>query len=44
MVKVTVGHSDCGSLPLVQIFMSMACRFLFIAGENALLMVVTVEK
>jgi len=29
---------------LVQVFMSMACRLLFIAGENVQLTVVTVEK
>jgi len=28
-------NSDSGSLPLVPIFMSMAHKLLFIAGENA---------
>ena len=27
--------SDSGLLPLMQIFVSVACRLLFIAGENA---------
>ena len=34
--------NDSGSPLLVQIFMSMAYRILFIAGENARLLVVTV--
>ena len=33
-----------GSPPLVQTFMSTACRLLFITGENAELMVVTLLK
>jgi len=32
---------DSGSPPLVQIFVSSACRLLFIAGESTLLVVVT---
>ena len=32
------------SSPLVQVLTSMACRLLFIAGQNASLMVVTVVK
>ena len=36
------GDSDSGTPPLVQIFMIMACWLLFIAVENAQLMVVTV--
>ena len=36
------GDSDSGSSLLVQLFMSVACRLLFISGRNAVLMVVTV--
>ena len=36
--------SDSGLLPLMQIFVSVACRLLFIAGENAELMDVTKLK
>ena len=36
--------SDSGLLPLMQIFVSVACRLLFIAGENAELMEVTKLK
>ena len=36
--------SNSGSPPLVQAFMGMACRLLFIADENAELMVVTALK
>ena len=32
---------DSGSSPLVQIFMSVACRLLFITSENAFSLVVT---
>jgi len=35
---------DSGSPSLVQIFRSVACRLLFIAGKNAQLMVVTMLK
>jgi len=35
------GESDSGSPALLQIFMSAACRLLFIVGKNAKLMVVT---
>ena len=38
------GNSDSGSPLLVQMFTSAACKLLFIAGENAQLMVVTIEK
>lgn len=38
------GNSDSGSPLLVQMFTSAACKLLFIAGENAHLMVVTIEK
>ena len=38
------GDNHSMSLPLVQIFMSTTCRLLFIDGENAQLMVVTVLK
>ena len=37
-MNVRSGDSDSGSHLLVQIFMRVACRLLFIAGENALLM------
>ena len=47
----TVGGGGCvsavttvGPPLLVQVFTSTACRLLFIAGENAQLMVVTVLK
>ena len=39
-----MADSDSGSPLLVQIFMSAAGRLLFIAGENAQLMLVTVLK
>ena len=35
---------DSGSPLLVQIFTSVACRFLFVAGKNAQLMVLTMLK
>jgi len=35
MVHFSSGDSDCGSPLLVQIFTSMECTLLFIAGENA---------
>ena len=41
---VYLSSGDSGSPPLMQIFMSMACRVLFIADENAELMVVTELK
>ena len=44
VVHFTVATVDSRSRLLVQIVMSMACKFLFIAGENAQLMVVTVLK
>ena len=44
VVRFSSGDSDSRSSLLVQIFTSMARRFLFIAGENAQLMVVTVLK
>ena len=43
-VHFSSGDSDSGSPPLLQIFTSPACRLLFIAGENAELMVVAVLK
>jgi len=36
--------SDSGLLPLMQIFMSVACRLLLIGGANAELMEVTKLK
>lgn len=36
------GDSDSGLPPLVHIFMSAACRLLFIAGKNEELLVATV--
>jgi len=44
VVHFSSGDSNSGSPPLVQIFISAACRLLFIAGKNAYLMVKTVEK
>ena len=44
VVFFSSGASDSGSPPLVQIFMSVGCRLLFFAGENAQLIVVTVLK
>ena len=44
VVHFSSGNSDSGLPPLLQIFMSMACRLLFITGKNVQLMVVTVEK
>ena len=41
---MSFSNGDSGSPALVQIFMSAACRLLFIAGENAQLMVVTTLK
>mgnify|MGYP001853130386 CR=1 FL=1 len=38
------GNSDSGSPPLVQIFISVARRVLFIVDEKAQLMVVTMLK
>ena len=38
------GDGDSGSLLLLQIVMIAAFRFLFIVGENARLMVVTMLK
>ena len=35
---------DSGSSPPLQIFMSIACRFLFTAGKNAMLMMVSMWK
>ena len=34
MVLFSSGDSDSGSPPIVNIFMSTACRLLFIAGET----------
>jgi len=44
VVRFSSGGSDCGSPPLVQIFLSRSCRFLSSTGENAQLMVVTMLK
>jgi len=41
---VRFSSGDSKLPPLVQIVMSAACRLLFIAGDNAQLMVVIVEK
>ena len=44
VVHFSIGSSDSGSPLLLQIVMSVACRLLFIAGENAELMVVSMLK
>jgi len=44
MVCFSTGNSDSGSPPLVQAFMRTAYRLLFIANENAELMVITMLK
>jgi len=44
VARFNTGISNSGSPPLVQAFMGMACRLLFIADENAELMVVTMLK
>ena len=44
VVRFSSGNSNSGSLLLVQIFMSAACRLSFTVGENAQLMVVTILK
>ena len=44
VVHFSSGNSDSGLPPLLQIFMSMACRLLFITGKNVQLMVVTVLR
>jgi len=44
VVRFSSGGSDCGSPPLVQIFLSRSCRFLSSTGENAQLIVVTMLK
>ena len=36
VVHFSSGDSDSGSPPLVQIFMSVACRLLFIAGKKSI--------
>ena len=40
VVPFSSGNSNSVSLSMVQIFVSVICRILFIAGKNALLMVV----
>ena len=35
VVHLSSGDSNGGSLPMVQVVMSMACRFLYFTGENA---------
>ena len=44
VVCFSSGGGGSGSPPLVQSFTSVACRLLFIADENAHLMVVTMLK
>jgi len=44
VVCFSSGDSVSVSPPLVQLLLQAACRLLFIAGENAQLMVVTVLK
>jgi len=44
VLRFSSGISDSGSSLLVQIVMIAAYRLLFIIGENAQLMVVTVDK
>ena len=44
VVRFSSGNGDSGSPPLAQVLTSAVCRLLFIVGENAQLMVVTVEK
>lgn len=41
MVCFSGGDSSRGSPPLVQVFMSVACRLSLVAGENEYLIVVT---
>jgi len=41
---VRFSSGDSGSHPLVQIFTSMGCRLLFVAGEIAQLLVVSMLK
>ena len=41
---VLLSRGSSRSPPLTQIFMSMACRLLFVAGENTEPVVATVEK
>ena len=41
---VHFSSGDSGSLHLMRVFMSAACRLLFITGENAQLMMETVLK
>jgi len=44
VVHFSSGDSNSGSPLLVQIAMSVACRLLFITGENAQLAAVTVLR
>ena len=44
VVCFSSGNSNSMSSPLVHIFISVACRFLFIASENAQLMVVAMME
>ena len=44
VVCFSSGDGGNGSPPLVQVLRGVACRFLFIAGENAELIVVSVLK
>ena len=42
VVHFSIGDHDTGSLLMVQIFTTVTCRLLLIAGENAQLVVVTI--
>lgn len=44
VMHLSSDNSDSGSAPLVQIFISVACRVLFIVDEKAQLMMVTMLK
>ena len=44
VVCFSSGNSDSGSPSLVQIFLSMVCRLLFISGESAQLMVTALRN
>jgi len=44
VVHFSSGNSDSGSPPLVQTFMSVALRLLFITGKNAHLIVVSMLR
>jgi len=44
VVHFSSGDSDGGLPPLAQTVISMACRLLFLTGQNAQLMLVTMLK